>query len=869
MRYYNALPTDLRPVHYDLHIRDITHDRYAGSVAISLRVDKPTSELHLHLRDLTIGQVRATHGDGAVACAVREQNTAKEYFVVEFARTLADVGSTVTVTVDYTGTIQTNMAGFYRLAYTDAGETKHMLSTQFEATDARRAFPCLDEPALKATFSVHIEVEQHLTVLGNMPVAREEAHGRTKVVTFERTPVMSTYLLAWAVGEFEYIEGFTSDTYHNGQPLPVRIYTTRGYAKDARFALELAPRIVDYFSTVFELKYPLPKLDLLAVHSFSHNAMENWGLVTYRSTALLYLEERSDPLYKQNVAYVVAHELAHQWFGDLVTMQWWDELWLNEGFATWVGYKAVDYLFPEWDIFAGFVLTSLQTALKLDGLRNSHPIEVPVVDALDIDQLFDAISYLKGASAILMLSSYLGTERFLAGVAQYLNNHQYANATTHDLWLAVGAVTGEPVAAMMQLWITKIGFPVLSVTQHGDTVHLKQLRFLNGGGATPAEDETLWWVPLNVRLDAATAWPDALATREASAPAPLGFFKLSRDTQGAYRVNYAPALLQSRILPHFGRLLTKDRVGLIADVASIAVSGDEHTSTTTFLDLVHSTAVEQDLLGEDYVVWLELCSRLGAFAATFQGDDAALTASVGAFCKSVYARLATLLIEQDVAATDFLKTKLKAHILNTAAGYGIPAVEQFGRELYEQWCTTGKLEPALKSFTFSAVTTRKDLTESEFERVMSEVTHPTSLDSREVALGALGRVSNPEFAQKLLASVLDEQVVPVMDAHFVAISLSQNIAVRDMFWRFFKSNYTRFHELMSTNMVVLDRFVKVTLCNYQSHAMEHDVEQFFAGKDIHGFERSYYQVLDQIKINAAWYERDAAKVKQWLARHNY
>lgn len=237
------------------------------------------------------------------------------------------------------------------------GEHHYMFSTQFEACDARRAFPCFDEPNLKASFEFSIEIPDDLVALSNMPeknVTKGNKAG-TKVVSFEKTPKMSTYLAAWAVGDFEYVEALTERKY-NGKNMPVRVYTTRGLKEQGRFALEHAHKTVDYFSEIFGIDYPLPKSDLLAVHEFAMGAMENWGLVTYRTTAVLFDEEKSDDRFKNRVAYVVAHELAHMWFGNLVTMDWWNELWLNEGFATWVGWLAVDHLHPEWNVWSQFVV---------------------------------------------------------------------------------------------------------------------------------------------------------------------------------------------------------------------------------------------------------------------------------------------------------------------------------------------------------------------------------------------------------------------------------------------------------------------------------------------------------------------------------
>lgn len=320
---------------------------------------------------------------------------------------------------------------------------------------------------MKATFDFEIEIPEDQVALSNMPekeVKEVQNKKGLKVVSFERTPVMSTYLLAWAVGDFEYIEDFTKRKY-KGKALPVRVYTTRGLKSQAQYALDHAPQVIDYFSEIFAIDYPLPKADLLAVHEFSTGAMENWGLVTYRTTAVLFDEKASDVKYKNRIAYVVAHELAHQWFGNLVTMDWWSELWLNEGFATWVGWIAVDKFHPDWNIWSQFVTEGMQTAFTLDSLRSSHPIEVPVRDALDVDQIFDHISYFKGSSVIRMLATHLGQEIFLKGVSKYLKDHSYGNATTNDLWSAIGEASGQDINTLMDPWIRRIGFPVLTITE--------------------------------------------------------------------------------------------------------------------------------------------------------------------------------------------------------------------------------------------------------------------------------------------------------------------------------------------------------------------------------------------------------------------
>jgi aminopeptidase N len=291
--------------------------------------------------------------------------------------------------------------------------------------------------------------------------------------------------------------------------------------------------------------------------------MENWGLVTYRTTAVLFDEKSSDVKYKNRIAYVVAHELAHQWFGNLVTMDWWNELWLNEGFATWVGWLATDHIHPDWHVWPQFIGEGMQTAFTLDSLRSSHPVEVPVKDALDVDQVFDAISYLKGSSAIRMLATHLGQETFLKGVGIYLKRHAYGNAKTSDLWSALSQASGQDVNALMDPWIRKIGFPVLTVGEEPGQIGIKQSRYLSTGDVKPEDDVTTWWVPLGLEGKAGTkeVTPIAFTKKEDIVrEVDDSFYKINKDTSGFYRTNYPPARL-AKLGTQTDRLSISDKIG--------------------------------------------------------------------------------------------------------------------------------------------------------------------------------------------------------------------------------------------------------------------------------------------------------------------
>ncbi len=291
--------------------------------------------------------------------------------------------------------------------------------------------------------------------------------------------------------------------------------------------------------------------------------MENWGLITYRTTAVLFDEKASDAKYKNRIAYVVAHELAHQWFGNLVTMDWWNELWLNEGFATWVGWLATDKIHPDWHVWPQFVSEGMQTAFTLDSLRSSHPIEVPVKDALDVDQIFDAISYLKGSSVIRMLAAHLGQEIFLKGVSNYLKAHTYSNARTNDLWSALSEASGQDVQALMDPWILKMGFPVVTVGEEPGQISVKQSRYLSTGDVKAEDNSTTWWVPLGLEGKAGSKAVTSIAlTKKEDIVREIddSFYKINKDTAGFYRTNYPPARL-AKLGSQTERLSISDKIG--------------------------------------------------------------------------------------------------------------------------------------------------------------------------------------------------------------------------------------------------------------------------------------------------------------------
>jgi len=764
------------------------------------------------------------------------------------------------------------MAGFYRSRYKPVvppaasvpkdGDSHVMFSTQFESCDARRAFPCFDEPNLKATFDFEIEIPSDQVALSNMPEkSTKESKGGKKIVSFETTPIMSTYLLAWAVGDFEYIEDFTKRKY-NGKPLPVRVYTTRGLKDQAQYALDHAPQVIDYFSEIFDIDYPLPKSDLLAVHEFSAGAMENWGLVTYRTTAVLFDEKTSDAKYKNRIAYVVAHELAHQWFGNLVTMDWWNELWLNEGFATWVGWLATDKIHPDWNVWPQFVSEGMQTAFALDSLRSSHPIEVPVKDALDVDQIFDSISYLKGSSVIRMLAAHLGQDVFLKGVSNYLKSHAYSNATTNDLWSALSESSGLDVHHLMEPWIRKIGFPVVAVAEEPGQIGVKQSRYLSTGDSTSEDDTTTWWVPLGLQGKTGTKGvaPIALLNKQDTIrDVDDSFYKLNTDNTGFYRTNYPPARLAA-LGKQLERLTISDKIGLVGDAGALAVSGD--ASTTGLLVLSEGFSAETDFL-----VWSQVLSSLGLVKSVFS-EHTAIAEGLKKFVLKLIGPAVDKLGWEPSPTDNLLTTQLRAQLIMSAGMNGhaeVIAEAQRRFELYFSGKDKSAIDPNLRAAIYGIAIRYGGV--SEFNALKSEWENTASVDGKEIALRALGRIQTPELLKDYLEFVFSK--VPTQDLHTAAAALSINSKTRLGLWAYIQENFDPLYKRLSATMVVWDRFIRLSLNRYSDEDVGAQIAKFFADKDVRGYDRALAVVDDTIRGRATYKKRDEKIILEWLEANGY
>ena len=449
------LPRHVVPMRYDLRLEpDLPGAKFSGQETITLTIHQPTADIVLNAIELDIVSAQIEGGSGSMRQATIALDASLERCHLTFTEPL--LPGTWRLTIAFRGTLNDKLRGFYRSTYKDERGTTHSLAaTQFEATDARRAFPCWDEPDFKAVFATTLVIDPTLTAVSNSSIATETLAGGKKAVRFADTIKMSTYLVAFIVGRIEPTEPVMI-----GQT-PLRLWAIPGKKHLTRFGQDIAAASLSFFESYYGIPYPGDKLDLLAIPDFASGAMENLGAITYRETALLVDRQSATHGELERVADVVAHENAHMWFGDLVTMSWWNGLWLNEAFATFMEMLAVDAWKPEWKRWDNFGVARA-AAFSVDGLHSTRPIEFPVQAPKDAEAMFDVLTYEKGASVLRMLEQHIGPTVFRDGVRDYLHTHAYGNADTNDLWVSLGKLAKQPVPELMDGWIFQPGFPLVT-----------------------------------------------------------------------------------------------------------------------------------------------------------------------------------------------------------------------------------------------------------------------------------------------------------------------------------------------------------------------------------------------------------------------
>ncbi len=855
-----VLPTNVKPLHYDLTLEpDFEKFTYEGKVVIeyvqpnsevtseilvfstmlttvanrlvlwsfSLEVKEETTSISLNTLELDIHSTCiAIDGSEVTSSPKVTYNEANQVTTISFDQVLP-AGSKAHVTQIFTGSLNDKMAGFYRSSYQgEDGSTKYLATSQMEPTDARRAFPCFDEPALKAEYTITLIADKNHTCLSNMDQASEKevdskiTGGKRKAVTFNKTPLMSTYLLAFVIGELKVLET------HNFR-VPVRVFATPDKdIEHGRFSLELAAKTLEFYEKTFDSKFPLPKMDMVAIPDFSAGAMENWGLVTYRVVDLLFDEKTSGASTKQRVAEVVQHELAHQWFGNLVTMDFWDGLWLNEGFATWMSWYSCNKFFPEWKIWQSYVTNDLQSALSLDSLRSSHPIEVPIKRADEVNQIFDAISYAKGSCVLRMISRYLGEDTFMEGIRRYLKKHAYGNTETGNLWAALADASGKPVEKVMDVWTKNVGYPVVTVTENKDSksIHVKQNRFLRTADVKPEEDKTIYPVFLSLRTKKGVDDALTLSERERDIDVPGdGFFKLNADHSGIYRTSYTPERLDKLgQAARDGLLSVEDRAGMVADAGALASSGYQKTSG--ILSLLKSFGGE-----EEYVVWTELLTRISAIRSAWIFEDIKVRDALKRFQRDLVSEKAHIKGWSFAPDEDHIQAQFKALLFGSAGLSGDQKVIDAAQAMFRDFAAGNKkaIHPNIRASVY-AIALRNG-GEREYDVILNEYRTAKIADERNTALRSLGRVNDKKLIQRTLSLPLGDEVKG-QDVYLPLAGLRNDTEGIEALWTWLKENWDAIEEKCPPGLTMLGSVVQICTSGFTKEQQMKDVKKWFEGR---------------------------------------
>ncbi|CCH58812.1 hypothetical protein TBLA_0A10340 [Henningerozyma blattae CBS 6284] len=856
-----VLPTNVTPLHYDLQIGpNFKTFTFEGVEKITLQInDSSIDSVELNALDMEFQSIDINNSIKPEAFNLDKDT---QILKITFPQgTMAKLSKEFILNINFIGQLNDNMAGFYRAKYQDklTGETKYMATTQMEPTDARRAFPCFDEPNLKATFDITLVSEPSLTHLSNMDVKSEKIESGKKFTSFNTTPKLSTYLVAFIVAELKYVE-------NKDFRIPVRVYATPGDEHLGQFAADLTAKTLAFFEKTFGIQYPLPKMDNVAVHEFSAGAMENWGLVTYRVVDLLLDKDNSTLDRIQRVAEVVQHELAHQWFGNLVTMDWWEGLWLNEGFATWMSWYSCNEFEPEWKVWEQYVTDTLQHALGLDSLRSSHPIEVPVKRADEINQIFDAISYSKGASLLRMISKWLGEDVFIKGVSQYLQKFKYGNAKTTDLWDALSAASGKDVSKVMNIWTKKVGFPVISVEEDSKSNQIKftQNRYLSTGDVKENEDETLYPVFLALKTEGNTDQSLVLDERSKTVTVKdLDFFKANGDQSGIYITSYSDERW-AKLSKQADLLSVEDRTGLVADVKALSSSG--YTSTENFLSLISQWNDEKS-----FVVWEQIINSLSALKTTWAFESDEVKDALNAFTRKLVSKKVKELgwdFEAKSESESFSTQRLKVSMFATACAAREPAVEKAALDMFAKY-TAGdkKAIPALiKPAVFSAAA-REGSVEN-YEKLLKIFKNPVSTDEKLSALRCLGRFKDAKLLERTLGLLSDGTVLN-QDIYIPMQGMRTHKEGIEALWAWIKVNWDDIVKRLPPGLSMLGSVIIIGTSGYTTFEAKNDIEKFFKDKSTKGFDQSLAQSLDTITSKAQWVSRDRDVVLKYLKDNGY
>ena len=818
---------DTFPINYNLTFEpDLKKFTFEGSEVITVSCKKSTNTITMHCAEIKIKSCVVSSGKDIIKSAPK-LDAKKESLSIKLGQ---KIKGKITIELKFQGILNDRLLGFYRSQYKQNGKTKYLATTQFEAADARRAFPCWDEPKAKATFDISIIADNKFTAISNMPIISKKKIKNKTLYKFGKTPVVSTYLIYLGVGEFEYLTGKTGK-------VTIRVVTTKGNKSKGKYSLDLGKKLLTSYEKYFGIKYPLPKLDLIAIPDFAAGAMENWGAITFRETILLYDPKTSSTRTKQFIAEVISHEIAHQWFGNLVTMEWWNDLWLNESFATFMATKFVDKFYPEWNLWDQFIEDAMNNAMGLDALKTTHPIDVTVNSPSEIREIFDVISYDKGGCVLRMLESYVGESNFRTGLKKYLSAFKYGNAKGQDLWDAIGKASKMPVSSMVNSWLKQPGFPQIEITQNDKSLTLKQSRFLME--PTPKTQKGLWQVPITYGWGKETK--TTLLTKKSSTVKTTDGpgFVANIGRTGFYRVKYDDGiLLDLKMLVDQKQIPPVDRWAIQNDLFALCVAGKE--DITNYLDFTDAYFDE-----DSYLPQTNVANNLNFLSLLTFFED--FTEEIRAYAINYFRKILSNL--------GWVPQKTDKHTDAFLRGFSIFALGKLGDEsVLEQ------AQIKFKAFLKNPSTLPPDIREPVFALVAwtgNAKTHAQfitlykkakTMEEKLRFLGALCSFTDKKLLIKTLQFSQTSEVRS-QNMQLPIMKIAANPYGRAILWPWLKKNWGKISKKVGHGNPLFNRIV-ASIALIADDSMESDIKAFFKKNPTPGTERTQTQTLEKIRVHS-------------------
>ncbi|XP_035234525.1 leucyl-cystinyl aminopeptidase [Anguilla anguilla] len=855
------LPAKVRPVHYDLLIHpNLTDMTFQGKVSITVEIAEDTKTVVLHAADMKV--TRAMFQDKEIKIL---EYKPWQQIAIKLPEDLKK-GKSYVLTLEYDANLSTSYDGFYNSSYNDkTGATRVLAATQFEPLGARKAFPCFDEPAFKATFLIKIKRDPGYISLSNMP-----RNKTTKLPDglfqdeFEKSVIMSTYLVAFVVAN----ETQFTSTSTNVSGTLVSVYSVQ--EKDQiKYALETGAKLLDFYNTFFGIKYPLNKLDLVAIPDFLAGAMENWGLITFRETTLLVVNE-SSILDRQLVTSVIAHELAHQWFGNLVTMKWWNDLWLNEGFATYMQYTSITKVFPDLKIGDEFLSTRFR-AQASDALNSSHPVSTAVTTPEQVEEMFDSVSYEKGASILHMLNSVLSEDKFRKGIIAYLNTYNSKNAGSEDLWNSLSQVAGQSfsVAEMMKTWTQQKGFPLVTVRRNGTRVRLTQEHFLltpdpTNSTATPVSD-ALWHIPLTYVNDSCSLDPGCKQvmfltekTMTLDIPEGVAWLKFNFKNEGFYIVHYAEGWreLTDALKGKPAVLTPEDRASLINNIFALSrlgkVSFRQVINLLGYIRKETETApVMEALLQLDHI-----------YRLLEKKQDLPLIARMQVFIFNHFGELMDSQVWEEGASIS--QENLRSSLLELACNYNRENCTENAKRIFDKWVASNRTERIpgdLRRVVYSVGAQ----TEPGWLTLLEAYRYSRVEAEKRKILQALASSQAVMHIVWLMKAALEGSLVQTQELPIIIDTICRNFPGHLYAWDFVKENWDEITKKFPLGSFSLQRIITSTTSQFSSKAHLLEVQNFFGSLKEKGAQlRSVREATETIKLNMRWMDDNRETLWLWL-----